>query len=61
MKFGDVEGGKRGIVGKIESLFIACLTVRESGELMSVTKTELNLEPCLVDVIDILATDSGVG
>lgn len=56
----DVDGGKRSVVGKIQSLFIASLTVEQSRELVTVTETELDLKPCPVYVIDIFATDRGV-
>ncbi len=56
----DVDGGKRSVVGKIQSLFIASLTVEQSRELVTVTETELDLKPCTVYVIDIFATDRGV-
>lgn len=45
---------------QIKSLFIAGLTVEQSGELMAVAETELYLEPRPVDVIYILSTDRGV-
>ena len=34
----DVDGGKRSVVGKIQSLFIAGLTVEQSRELVTVTE-----------------------
>ncbi len=58
---GDVDSGKRSIVCKIQSLFIASLAVEQSCELVTVTETELNPEPCPVNVIDIFATDRGIG
>ncbi len=48
----DIDGGKRSVVGKIQGLFIASLTVEQSGELMTISETELNLKPCPVNVID---------
>lgn len=38
--FSDVDSGQRCIICKIKNLFIACLKVKQSGELMSVTETE---------------------
>ena len=57
----DVDGGKRSVVGKIQSLFIASLTVEQSCELVTITETELDLEPCPVNVIYIFAADRGIG
>ena len=51
----DIDGGKRGVIGKIQSLFIAGPAVGQSGELVSVAETGLNLKSCAVNVIDILA------
>ena len=42
--FSDVDGSQRCIICKIESLFIASLTVEQSGELMAVAETELYLD-----------------
>ncbi len=58
---GDVDSGKRSVVSKIQSFFITSLTVEQSGELMAVAETELNLKPCPVNVIDIFAADRGIG
>ncbi len=58
---GDVDGGKRSVVSKIQSLFIASLAVEQSCELVTVAEAELDLEPCPVNVIDIFATDRGIG
>jgi hypothetical protein len=33
------------------------MTVEQSGELMTISETEFNLEPCPVNVIDIFAAD----
>lgn len=57
----DVDGGKRSVMGKIQSFFIACLTVEQSCELVTITETELDLEPCPVNVIYIFAADRGIG
>lgn len=51
----NVDSGQRGIIGKIESLLIASLTIEQTCELMAVAKTELNLEARAVYVIDILS------
>ncbi len=56
----DVDGSQRCIICKIECLFIAGLTVEQSGELMAVAETELYLLPRPIDVVDILSTDRGV-
>lgn len=58
---GDVYCGKRSVVCKIQSLFITSLIVEQTGELVAVAETELNPEPCPVNVLDILAADRGVG
>ncbi len=58
---GDVDSGKRSVVSKIQGLFIASLTVEQSGELMTISETELNLKPCPVNVIDIFAADRDIG
>ena len=58
---GDVDSGKRSVVSKIQGFFITSLTVEQSGELMAVAETELNLKPCPVNVIDIFAADRGIG
>ncbi len=42
-RLSNVDGGKRGIVGKIRSFFIAGLTVEQSGEPVTVAETELNM------------------
>ena len=57
----DVYGGKRSVIGKIQSFFIVCLTVEQSCELVTITETELDLEPCPVNVIYIFAADRGIG
>ncbi len=57
----NVDSGKRSVVSKIQSFFITSLTVEQSGELMAVAETELNLKPCPVNVIDIFAADRGIG
>ena len=57
----DIDSGKRSVVGKIQGLFIASLTVEQSCELMTISETEFNLEPCQVNVIDIFAADRGIG
>ena len=57
----DIDGGKRSVVGKIQDLFIASLTVGQSSELMTISETEFNLESCPVNVLDIFATDRGIG
>ncbi len=57
----DIDGGKRSVVCKIQGLFIASLTVEQSGELMTISETEFNLESCPVNVIYIFAAHRGIG
>ena len=45
----DVDGSKRGVIGKVQSLFIARMTVEQSGEVVTIPETELNLESCPVN------------
>lgn len=56
----DIYSRQGCIISKIKSLFIACLTVEQSRELMTVAETELYLEPGPIDIIYILSTDRGV-
>ena len=52
----DVDGGKRSVIGKIQSLFIACLTVEQSCELVTITETELDLKP---DTVSLSVSERG--
>lgn len=58
---GNVYSGQRGVVSKIESLFIESLTIDHSGELVAVAEAKLNLKPSAVDVIDVFTADGSVG
>ena len=57
----DVDSGKRSVVSKSKAFHHEPDNREQSGELMAVAETELNLKPCPVNVMNIFAADRGIG
>ena len=57
----DVHGCEGCVESEVEPVLVSCLAVPESGELVAVAETELDLEPRVVDVKHVDAPHGGVG
>ena len=57
---GDVDGSERGVEGEVEAVFVACLAVGQSRELLAVSVEELDLEARSVNRVDLLPVEGEV-